>query len=178
MTVYNENEYEEIVFELINGKTIIIPTDTQYGLISLNIDDLYKIKKRKKSKKIIKFIRDASIINTNNESFIKLSKKFWPGKLTLILNKESYRMPNSSLILKLLDRFKSLYCTSANISGLNPITNLEEAEMQFKKKNDKLVFVKTEKLGDNIPSTIYDIDNKKIIREGIISLGEINNELQ
>lgn len=178
MIIYNGNDFDNIVFELINGKTIIIPTDTQYGLISLDINELYKIKRRNKNKKIIKFVKDYKLIETKNSDFTKLAKKFWPGKLTLILNGESYRKPNNELILKLLDRFEVLYCTSANISGMNPITCIEEAKIQFKKNLDSLIFIKSDKKGDNIASTIYDIDNKKIIREGIISLGEIYEEIQ
>ncbi len=178
MVTYSSHDVDEIIFELINGKTIIIPTDTQYGLISLDKNNLYKIKKRNKNKKIIKFIKSEKLVETNNEDFYKLSKKFWPGKLTLIVDGESYRKPNNKLILELLDRFEVLSCTSANISGMTPITTIEDAKKQFRKNLNSLVFIKSDIKGDNIASTIYDIDNKKIIREGIISLGEINEQIQ
>lgn len=178
MVVYNNNDIDEIIFELINGKTIIIPTDTQYGLISLDVNNLYRIKRRNKNKKIIKFIKSPEIVKTNNSDFYKLAKKFWPGKLTLILDGESYRIPKNDLINKLLDRYEVLYCSSANISCKNPIRTIDEAKEQFKKNLDELIFVTSNISGDNIASTIYDINSKKVIREGIISLGDINEQLQ
>lgn len=174
MVEYNENEIDEIFFELINGKALIIPTDTQYGLLSIDKNLIYKIKRRKKNKKIIKFIKNPKMVNTQNNDFYKIAKKLWPGKITLIVGGESYRIPDSELIKKILERFECVYCSSANISGYEPILTKDDAIKQFSKNLDKLVFISSKNIGDNNASTIYDVDNKKIIREGIISIGDIN----
>ena len=68
-------------------------------------------------------------------------KKYWPGKLTVVKNKIGYRVPNDDFLLKLLDRFDFLYSSSANISGRNPITDLDEAHNTFRRWEWKLVLV-------------------------------------
>lgn len=81
-------------------------------------------------------------------------------------------------MLKVLPIVGSVYCTSANISGEEPFRNSKEAFEKFKDNpasNDLLV-VKGVSYTPS-PSTIYDLDTNKIIRQGAITLDQIENSL-
>ncbi|VEU61645.1 Uncharacterised protein [Mycoplasmopsis fermentans] len=52
MVKYNPNDLKAIVFELKNNKTLIAPTDTVYGVLSIDKTNIYKIKKEIEVKKL------------------------------------------------------------------------------------------------------------------------------
>ncbi|MEG0123973.1 MAG: Sua5/YciO/YrdC/YwlC family protein, partial [Malacoplasma sp.] len=62
MVIYNENELDSIAFELKNFKSAIFLTDTIFGILSINKNKIYKIKKRPFYKKIILFIPNTKYI--------------------------------------------------------------------------------------------------------------------
>ncbi|MDE5767749.1 MAG: L-threonylcarbamoyladenylate synthase [Malacoplasma sp.] len=167
-------EIDAIAFEIKNLKAVIVSTDTVAGIISLNKNLIYKIKKRSFSKKIIKFISNVNQIPDANDIVKKIAKNFWPGKLTIIFNKESYRMPNDKFLLKLIERTGPLYSSSANISGLEPINNELEAFKYFQKNKNDIIFIEGNYYLNNNPSTVFDIDNNIIVREGEISYESIS----
>lgn len=169
----NISEIDAVSFEIKNLKAAIISTDTVAGIVSLNKNLIYKIKKRSYSKKIIKFISDVNQITDANEIVKKIAKNFWPGKLTIVFNKESYRIPNDDFLIKLINRTGPLYSSSANISGLVPINNELEAFKYFHKNKNDIIFIEGNYYLKNKPSTIFDIDNNVIIREGEISYESI-----
>ncbi len=173
MPIYNKNEIDEIVFELRNNKAAIIPTDTQIGIMSLDDKLIYKIKKRSKKKKIVLFIESIKYVINPSEKFKKLANKFWPGELTLIENGISYRIPNSKIILEILSKVGKAYCSSANISNSDPILNISDAIKEFEHMKNKIILVDIENKGNNISSTIYDVDNNIILREGKIKKEDI-----
>lgn len=91
----------------------------------------------------------------------------------------SYRIPNHKEVLKVLPIVGPVYCTSANISGEEPFRNSKEAFDKFQNNpasNDLLV-VKGVSYTPS-PSTIYDVNAHKIIRQGAITLDEIENSLK
>jgi len=65
---YTYHEIDNVVFELLNQKAVIIPTDTVIGIISKNQNLIYEIKNRPKSKKIITFLADHSQLKDLDES--------------------------------------------------------------------------------------------------------------
>lgn len=143
---------------LKNGKVIVSPTDTVYGLIANAKDEravkkIFKIKKRSLKKSIPIFVRNLkmakkfALINKKQEKFLK---KVWPGKVTVILkakpkakklfkfgiisseNKIGLRIPKYRLINSLLKKLNlPLTGTSANISGKSPSTKIKEVLKQF-----------------------------------------------
>lgn len=171
MVLYNKEDTNQIIFELKNGKSLICPTDTVNGILTRNKEDIFRLKKRAIYKKIVLFIPNISYVKTPNIDFIKLSKKFWPGPLTLIYNNVSYRIPDSILIGEILEGFGPLYCSSANISGETPSINTIDAYARFSGK-EKLIVVygnsSTKKA-----STIYNVNTKLIVRHGNIELKDI-----
>ena len=85
------------------GGVVIIPTDTLYGLavsalIPNAIDKVFKIKKRPKTQPLPILIPDNDYLYeyTKNipELAFKITQKFWPGPLTVILEKNA-KIPNN-----------------------------------------------------------------------------------
>lgn len=164
---YKWSEIDGIAFELLNKKCAIMPTDTVIGILSKDPNLIYDIKQRSHDKKIILFIIDDSVLGELTQIQKSFLAKFWPGPITVIKNNVSYRIPNDKYILYLLNKVGPLYSSSANISGFNTIKNTIEANDIFdcKKYFYKLILVEGEQKSDT-PSTIVNIDNWKIIREG------------
>lgn len=171
---YKNNELDSIVFEIKNNKAVIIPTDTVMGILANNENIIYQIKNRPKNKKIVKFILNLKEIGTLSDTQKKFINLFWPGEVTIVKNKISYRIPNDSNILYLLSKCGSLYCSSANLSDNNTIKDSSEVNTQFDEKRwfHNLVVLEGRPLGLE-PSTIIDIDKWEILRKGS-KINEIN----
>ncbi|OAL10279.1 hypothetical protein A6V39_02435 [Candidatus Mycoplasma haematobovis] len=160
--------FKFLINKIKKGKPIVINTGTVFGLLSTKENNIYKLKNREKNKKNILLISDIGQIGKKlPEEFKKLAKEFWPGSLTLIYEKQGYRIPKNKILLKILRSTGPLWSSSANMSGQNPIKNLKEAKRIFK---DKVLYVSASNKLSNEPSTIYDFDEKKIVREGKLAL--------
>ncbi|MGL5246158.1 MAG: L-threonylcarbamoyladenylate synthase [Mycoplasmoidaceae bacterium] len=173
MKIIEENNILEIINNINENKIIILPTDTQIAVICKDENKIYKLKKRTKNKKLIKFIYSYKDKNFSNK-FISLADNFWPGALTIIENKISYRMPNNILLINILKEIDFIYSSSANISGEEPLLNTIKYIELFKDnslKNEIVIIKGISK--ESTPSSIYDLDEMKLIREGKISLLEI-----
>jgi len=168
MQVYSNNQIDEIAFELKNAKAVILPTDTVWGVVSLSEKNIYSIKHRPSEKKIITFINKINYLNL--PKYIEMEiEKYWPGGLTIIWKGKGYRIPKNPLLLALMDRVGPLFSSSANISGQDPISSIEQAKEVFKDQEFNLVLV--EQKGFQIsstPSTIIDLDNFRVVRSGLI----------
>lgn len=113
-------------------------TDTVIGLggkvNEVVFNKIYEIKKRDKNKKLvivianIRQLKRYEKINKNHKLFIK---KYWPGDTTLIINGNSYRMPNQKGLLKLIKKEGPFYLTSANISNESTIIDINIAKKTF-----------------------------------------------
>jgi L-threonylcarbamoyladenylate synthase len=171
------------------GKVLVFPTDTVYGLIcdAMNkkaVKMLFKIKKRQKGKPVPIFVKDIkmakklAIIHKSQERFLK---KIWPGKVTVVLkaknkkfpqgiiykNKIGIRIPNYTLLNDLLKQIKApLAQTSANISGRPTPAIIKGILKQFQnKKYQPDLIVDAGKLSKK-PSVVLDLtqDPPKILR--------------
>lgn len=115
---YNNKIIDDAVEVLENDGVIIVPTDTVYGLAvssnsSVAIEKIYEIKKRNIDKRLPMVVdtykRLASLCEVKEEQLKRL-KKYYPGKLTLVLKKKNsadtvaVRMINSEIINKIIDR--------------------------------------------------------------------------
>ncbi len=177
---------------LKDGKVVICPTDTVYGLIcdathKRAVEKLFRIKKRSKKKPVPIFVKDVKMakklafINKEQERFLK---RVWPGKVTVILKRKKglleflfsnqktigLRIPDYKLITELLRKLnKPLVGTSANISGLPASTKVKEIISQF--KNQRLqpdLIIDTQNLKKSQPSMVIDLTGKRprILRKG------------
>ncbi len=192
--------YEKIGTELKNGKLIIYPTDTVYGVGGVitneeTIKNIYRVKDRSFSSPLIALvssadkIEDIAFINEKNRKKIEiLIKKFWPGGLTIILESKKIvppvmisngktvgvRMPDHEVALKIIESAGGILpTTSANISGEKTPRSFEELDDEFKNRIDIIVNGGVCPIGT--ASTIIDMssENIKILREGAISQKQI-----
>ena len=193
----DEEGISQIVKAYKNGKIIAFPTDTVYGIgcdpfNKHSIAKIYELKKRNGEKKFpilgLSKIELEKIVEFNSDAE-KISKRFWPGQVTLLLpvrkeiankiennGKLAVRVPDNSCILGILNKCKLIIGTSANISGEKSILDSSELETKLTEVD---VLVNGGKIISSGESTIIDfIDDKlKIIREGSVSKDEIMNAL-
>ena len=195
--VFKENniDLEVIKNKLNNDGIIIYPTDTVYG-VGASIDSLkglqkiYEAKERNFSSPLIallskvEYIEKIAIIDEEKKIIIeKLASEFWPGALTIILNKKEnvpgimvsngetvgVRIPALKLAQDIIESVGGvLPTTSANISGEKTPRSFEELSEKFKERVEVIVDGGKSPLG--IESTILDLTKTlpKILREGAI----------
>ena len=194
---------KQAVFVIKKGGVIVFPTDTVYGLIAdaqnnFAVRKVFKIKNRRFSKPLpvfIKNIKMAKRLAYINQAQEKILKKFWPGKLTVILKarpvefpkgilsknkKIGLRIPDYRFLNLLLEKVNCpLVATSANISGKKPSTKIKKVLSQF--KNQKCLpdlVLDAKNLKDSLPSTVIDLTSGKILRKGKLSKIEILKMLE
>ncbi len=170
------------------GKILICPTDTVYGLIAdatnkKAVKKIFQIKKRSFKKPIPIFVKDIKMakriakINQNQEKFLR---KVWPGKVTIRLrrkgNKKLYgvdkktialRIPKYKFLKILLEKLDfPLVQTSANISREPPVINIKEALEMFDKKKNKPTLIIDGGVLENKQSKLIDLTTNppKVLR--------------
>ena len=185
---------ERSIKAIEEGKVIICPTDTVYGFLGnakdkRTVNNIFKIKKRPKNKPFPIFVKNLKMaakfakINKFQEKFLK---KFWPGKVTVVLKrrknkiygvlKESIalRIPKYKLINRILEKTNlPLIGTSANILGKKSSTKIREVLNQFKNQKDLPDLVlDAGNLKESKPSTVIDLRQEKIkiVRQGEIEM--------
>ena len=193
----DKNGINEIVNAYENGQIIVYPTDTVYGIgcdpfNKDSISKIYDLKKREGNKRfpILGFSKEEleKIVEFNIDAE-KISEKFWPGQVTLLLpirkemaekinnnGKLAVRVPNNECVLTILEKCKLIIGTSANISGQESISDSNECKTKIPGIDVLVNGGKITSLGE---STIIDFidDQVKVIREGSISKDEIENIL-
>ncbi len=180
------NELIKLTKEEIQGKVIVFPTDTVYGIGALYNDELgitkiYNLKHRDKSKPLACLVGNIDdlwpYIKVNNPCTQEYMN-YWPGALTLIFEKKqfsavdkdintiAFRIPNSVVALKILNHFGIMAVTSMNLSGSAPLNDIEAIEKHFGSDIDYLVT--DQEQPSKISSTILDISTShtKVIRAG------------
>jgi len=189
-----KNWIDQALEVLDSGGTVAFPTDTVYGVgvrvfDLTGIERLYAIKERERTRAIAVLIAETSQLEQiaqTSKAAVKLAKQFWPGSLTLVLNRQpevpelltqgptvGVRVPNHKTAQKLLATAGPMAVTSANLSGVKNTLNADEVLEQLNGRVDLLVDG-GQSPGDK-PSTVVDLTGgePKILREGPISEGEI-----
>jgi L-threonylcarbamoyladenylate synthase len=184
---------------LEQGGIIAFPTDTVYGVGALIQDDkgiekLFLAKGREFNKAIAVLIGDLDQLPILTPKFNllaqKLAKWFWPGGLTLVVEKSTYlpqilsplptigiRMPDHAFTHQLLIKTGPLATTSANISGSQSPLSAQDVLSQLGGKIEMLIDGGISPGGT--PSTVVDCTQKEpmIVRIGAISEDEIKKAL-
>ncbi len=170
------------------GKILICPTDTVYGLIAdatnkKAVKKIFQIKKRPLGKPVPVFVKDIKMakklakIDKKQEEFLR---KVWPGKVTIRLrrkgNKKLYgvdkktialRIPKYKFLKILLEKLDfPLVQTSANISRKPPVINIKEALEMFDKKKNKPALIIDGGVLENKQSKLIDLTTNppKVLR--------------
>jgi L-threonylcarbamoyladenylate synthase len=200
LDTFNENAFSLSLETLRQGNLVAFPTDTVYGLAvdPFNISaiiKLYETKGRDNNKAIAILVGSLDQVDLIAEHFTEnakiLTRRFWPGGLTVIVPKRKdipdllsanqtigIRMPDHPFALELLKRFGPLATTSANLSGgPNPL-NAKDVLIQL---NDRVpLVIDGGQCPGGIPSTVVDctIEELHILRAGAITEEELQAELQ
>ena len=181
------------------GGIVIFPTETVYGIGTNGLDEeavkkLYEVKDRPLNKPISLLVSNFDMINQVakdiTEMEYKIMKNFFPGPLTIILNKKScvpdiltangntvgIRMPDNEIALKLIELSGVPIATpSANISGKPSGIDIEDIKKDFEGKVDLFIDSGKSKIGNG--STIVKVEDNeiKILRQGIITKEQIED---
>lgn len=162
--ILNKNDVEINIKKakkiLENGDLVIFPTETVYGLGGNAIDEnaikkIYKIKNRPSNNPLICHFKNIDSIEKDfviNDKSYELANQFWPGPLTLILEKKetsnispilsnhkkfvACRIPKHPTAQKLLQNLEfPIAAPSANIS-----TKLSSTRIIHLSKKLKIIF--------------------------------------
>jgi len=178
-----------------SGGVIVYPTDTVYGVgcdpfNESSVKRLFKIKgERTKPFPILaSSVEDVEKIAQISGKALKLAKKFWPGPLTMVLQKKpslpsivtinlnsvAVRVPNHGIALELIRLSGGLLIgTSANKTGKKSPQTASEAAEQIGEEVDLILDGGTAPIG--APSAIVDLtgERPKILRKGPIKLDNL-----
>lgn len=193
----NEDEMNNVIKILKNGGTVILPTETVYGLAADASSDsacekIFTAKGRAQDNPLIVHVCDNNMIKKvaqkPNDIEQKLIDAFMPGPFTLILNKKDIicdtvscgnltvgvRMPSNSIIHEVIEKSQiPLAAPSANISGRPSGTCIEDIQNEFEDKVDAIVDGGPCKIG--IESTVVKVIDgiPEILRPGYITESDI-----
>lgn len=200
LTKDNLIEVIEVAVRVIKqGNAVIFPTDTLYalGVDAFNIDAVerfFALKKRAASKPVPLFVKDiqtAKALAFIDKKQEKILEKLWPGPFTFIFYKKNkvslrisggtqkvgLRIPDSPFARSLLNRFDSpVTASSANISGIEATTNLDEIIKQFSSYSVAPdLIIDAGSLKNFEPSTVVDMTSKepKILRMNQTTLAKM-----
>lgn len=192
-----ENDARRAAAVLNDGGIVAFPTDTSYA-IGGNATDasvarrVFAIKRRNADAPMPIFISaiDAihSVAESVNERSLRLMRFFWPGQLTLILDKKAAisaeltggrdgvgaRMPRHSLALSILKKVNfPVIASSANISGEPPCFSGDAVVESLGDQVDLVLFGECDGLTQ--PSTVLDARKLplRLIRQGAARLESV-----
>ena len=144
------NKISDAAQAILNGDLVIFPTETVYGLGANGLDSeavnkIFFAKGRNSDNPLILHIADFKMLDRVAQNISPLEKelmtKFWPGPLTIILNKKEVvpnnvsaglntvgvRMPKNPIALELIKQAGiPIAAPSANISGRPRGTNIND----------------------------------------------------
>ena len=187
-----------------DGGTVAFPTETVYGLGANALDEeavkkIFIAKGRPQDNPLIVHVCSKNIselVKEVPEVAQRMIDKFWPGPLTIILEKNDIipnmtsanlntvgiRMPSSEIALKLIELSKRpIAAPSANISGRPSPTEVERCIEDLNGKVDYIIGGESSDIG--VESTIIDctVNPPLVLRPGGITLEmlkEINPEIE
>ena len=181
-----------------NGGVVIFPTDTVYGIgcdpyNEGAVERIYGLKTRDNTKPLPILGYSKRILENIvefDETTNRITEKFWPGRLTIVLplkddklkklsrgtNTLAVRVPNNKCVLAFLKKCELVVGTSANISGKEPFTDPQNIENNL---IDCDIFLNDGIIQSSGASTVIKIENEeiKILRSGDISENDLVREL-
>ena len=193
----NKKELDDVVKNLKEGKLIVFPTETVYGIGTDTYNkkgclNIYKAKGRPVDNPLIVHVSDYEMLKRCVKNISKVEEKlinaFMPGPFTLILEKKedipevvtsgldtvAIRMPDNKICNKIISELgKPIAAPSANRSGLPSGTNLEDIIDELKSSVD--IFIDGGDTEIGLESTVVRVidDVPCILRPGKITAEDI-----
>ena len=195
----HEKTIEEAKKRLLGGQLVIFPTETVYGIGGNAINEnaiklIYQVKKRPFDNPLICHFANINEIEKNfilQDKDYQLATAFWPGPLTLILekNKESKitpllsnsqnlvgcRIPNNEIAINLLSQIDfPIAAPSANIATKTSVTSIKNLDNKLKKN----FYIDGGNSVLGLESTVIQTTKEgcKILRLGSLTIEEIKNK--
>ncbi len=187
----------EAVSALKQGKAVVFPTDTVYG-VGVAIDyadspeEIYRIKERSHKKPVAWLVNGVDALTTYGkmvpDSVMRLAKNFWPGPLTIIVAASDkvpkkfqseegtigLRAPANATAQKLIQSVGCpLSTSSANLAGEPAPHSFEEVNPVILERCACALSDNTEKSG--IASTVIDCSSGAavMVRQGALTIADI-----
>lgn len=145
---------QDLINVLAKGGVVVMPTDTLYGIVGLakeakTVERIYQARQRNPEKPCIVLIgniaqlADFSIVLSTEQK--EELDKYWPGPVSVVLdcmdetlsylhrgtNTLAFRLPGYQDLRELLLQTGPLIAPSANIEGMAPAVNIQEAREYF-----------------------------------------------
>ena len=193
------NRLNFLAKELRDGKIFIFPTSTVYGICAnafnkTAVKNIYDIKKRSTKKPLIVLACDTDMVleitDGSNLTQKKLADIFWPGGLTIILNKKNciddivtggnrsiaIRVDESDFLRNIIAKAQvPIVAPSANFSTKPCQVDCKNIDYNLQNKVDYVIDAGCIKDGEE--STIVKVidDKIQILREGKIKKSDFVN---
>ena len=179
------------------GGVVIIPTETSYGIgvdatNETAIKKIAAVKQQPEEKHISIIVADleqAEKFGRIGEEARKLVEKFMPGPLTLVVKKKpgvpdllaensiAFRISSNRIARAVCEQLgNGVTATSANLHGRPSIYSAREVVKQF--NNRVHMIIDAGELQHNSPSTIFDMEEKRVLRLGPITEMQITQVLE
>lgn len=195
----NLDKIEEAANYIKEGKLVLFPTETVYGIGANALDEkavnkIFKAKGRASDNPLIVHICNLdmlkNLVKEIGEVENKLINNFWPGPLTIIFDRKEcipnnvtagletvgIRMPSNSVARKLIELAElPIAAPSANISGKPSGTKIEDIIDELDGKVDYILDAGMADIG--VESTVIRVIENKvhILRPGKITKEDIEN---
>ncbi|WP_151529955.1 MULTISPECIES: L-threonylcarbamoyladenylate synthase [Corynebacterium] len=187
--------------EVAEGKLVVLPTDTLYGLgcdafNNQAVNQLLATKRRGPDMPVPVLIGSwdtvRGLVHTYTPNAQRLVEAFWPGGLSIVIEQAPsllwnlgdtrgtvmLRMPLHPVAIDLLRATGPMAVSSANISGQPPATTVVDAKQQL--GNAVSTYLNGGECAMGQPSSIVDLSGNKtrLLREGAISAERIAEVLE
>jgi tRNA threonylcarbamoyl adenosine modification protein (Sua5/YciO/YrdC/YwlC family) len=179
------------------GQLVVLPTDTVYGIGADafepdSVRALLTAKGRGRDMPppvLVSAATTLDALTVSVPSYARaLTEELWPGPLTLVCRQQpslqwdlgetrgtvAVRMPDNDVALELLGRTGPLAVSSANLSGMPPATDADQAESMLGESVE--VILDDGPSPGPVPSTIVDVTGPvgRVLRLGAVSLDRLN----
>lgn len=183
-------EVEEIAEHVLKGYSVVMRTDTVYGILAEAknpdaVERLYKLKKRNTGKPCIVLVSKVEELSKFGviveDRYKVLLKTIWPAPISVVFSLKSglaekyeylhrgvgsiaFRIPNNDLLIDLLKITGPLVAPSANIEGDKPVSDFDEAIEVFGDYEEVMVVDGGKVYDSEMPSKVITFDgNGKIM---------------
>ena len=195
----HQKSIEEAKKRLFRGELVIFPTETVYGIGAnannqKSIELIYKTKNRPINNPLICHFANIEEIEKNftlNDKDYELANTFWPGPLTLILEKNNYskissfvsnnkidvgcRIPNNDIAQSLLSILDfPIAAPSANVATRTSVTSINDLDKDLK----EIFYIDGGSSVLGLESTVIKTtyDGCNVLRLGSLTIEEIKNK--